>query len=85
MRILIQITEETIRNNVMDSVTDCMDNGWIAFPDNASMEQFVTDCTQSVMDSYETSEYYPRPYVPDYTDIVMDNAKWDGYLTEGGE
>ena len=85
MRILVKITDEDIRYNVENAIKECTENDWISVPEASAMEEFIQDCVQQVVDNYETSEYYPRPYVPDYTDIVMDNAKWDGYMTEGGE
>ena len=83
MKVITQITDDFIRYNIEDSISDLMSDGFLDFPSEREKEQFIIDCMNEVIESYESSDYYDSVYVPHYDDIVYDNAKWDGYLTEG--
>ena len=85
MKVIMQITDDSIRYNIEDSIADLMSDGILEFPSEQEKEQFILDCMNEVIEDYETSDYYDSVYVPNYDDIVYDNAKWNGYLTEGDE
>ena len=85
MKVIMQITDDSIRYNIEDSITDLEYDGILEFPSEHEKEQFILDCMKEVIENYETNDYYDSVYVPHYDDIVYDNAKWDGYLTEGDE
>lgn len=77
----IMITDETIRCNVTDAVKECEEEKWISFPDNSARSELIDECMETIVASYETSEYYASVYNPDYMTIVLDNAELYGYCT----
>ena len=85
MKIIMQVTDESIRYEIEDVITEFTDDKILDFPSEQEKEQFIVDCMNEVIQSYETSEYYDCVYVPHYNEIVYDNAKFDGYLTEEGK
>lgn len=85
MKVIMQVTDDSIRYNIEDSITDLEYDGILEFPSEQEKEQFILDCMSEVIENYETSDYYDSVYVPNYNDIVYDSAKWNGYLTEGDE
>ncbi len=82
MKVILSITDETIRSNVTDAVKECEEENWIAFPNDTARSEFIEECVQEVIDNYETSDYYDHMYEPDYEEIVLDNAKWYEYCVE---
>ena len=80
MKVIHQITDDIIRQNVDDELKECENEGWLVIPDAATRSDFVEECTDEIIASYESSDYYSRPYTPNYTDTVLDLADFYGYL-----
>ena len=82
MKILYCVTDETVRLNVSDAVSACLEDNQIAFPDDSAREAFETDLFETICDRVETESYYGSPSDIDYEEEVLDMAKLYNYLTE---
>lgn len=78
MKVLYMVTDETIRSEIENAVSECEEENWIVFPDPVSRSEFMEDCIQSTVDKFELYE----TYTPNYEEIVLDMASLYGYETE---
>lgn len=84
MKIVYQVTvtDEDVRQNVLDMVDELEEDGWIEFPNDEAREVFITDCAEVVCDKCEDDYYDAPPKREDYRNEVLDLAREYGYTTE---
>lgn len=80
-KIIVQITDETVKNNVEDTIKECTEEGWIDIPQD-EMPEFVQECVETIIDSYELHERDIQEFHVDYQDVVLEIAQMYGYLLD---
>ena len=80
MRILFQLTDETVRIQIETATEDLEKEGQIKFPDDNAREEFIDDCTECIRDNIENMICCDLFTEPDYYDIVLDTAEIYGYV-----
>ena len=71
------ITDEDIRIDIENTVREQEEDSQVSFPDEAARAEFIDDCVESTIYSFEIYEHY----CPDYDSIVLDTAGIYGYLS----
>lgn len=82
MKIISQVTDESIRWNVLDAIEELEEDEVIQFPDDDARNDFINECVERIIDNYETYDHDPCGYTPNYEDEVCDLAVWDGYAKD---
>ena len=82
---------EEIRFEVEDAMKEAEENGWISFDswqdcpfadyssESDAREDFIEYIIEHVLESEENDYCYPDRYIPNYGDLVADNADDFGY------
>lgn len=80
MRIVYQltITDDDVRQNVKAVVNELESDSVIAFPDEESKLDFITDCADIIIDKFDDGFYDDGN--PNYEVAVLDNARDYDYL-----
>ena len=82
MKIVLTVTDESIRYEVEDALRECEENEWIIFPSQEAREKFIQDCVEDVIERYEL---YDFAYHPDYSELVWSLAEDCDYTTDKAE
>lgn len=80
-KILAMVTDETVRFDIHDAISNLEEERMIEIPEDARAE-FEDECVQTVIDAYELHELDLFRYNPDYEETVLDIATSYGYLKE---
>jgi len=80
-KIIVQITDETVKNNVEDTIKECTEEGWIDIPQD-EMAEFVQECVDEIVEACEFHERDRQHYDIDYEDIVLDLAHTYGWCLD---
>ena len=70
-RIVLQITDTTIKYDVEDALKEMEDNDEIEFPTIETRDEFITECVENIIERYE---FYDYEFTPDYDEIVYELA-----------
>ena len=76
MRINIVINDDTIEQDVIETLESIEEDCGIEFPNEEERNEFINDCVNVIIDKYE---FYER-YTPDYNDEIYELAKEFGYM-----
>ena len=72
------LTDEDVRSGIEQAAAGLEEENQIRFPDPEAREEFIEDCTDSVLDKFDRYEIYS----PDYTAEILDAARLYHYLTD---
>lgn len=78
MRINITINDDTIYEDVQDTIDSMLEYEEIEFPTRDDRYEFATEVTETIIDRYCNNPYY----VPHYYDECLYLAKLYGYAKD---
>lgn len=76
MRIQITINDDTIRDDVVQTVEDMEQDGFIRFPADGDRAEFIADMTDCIIDKFLMYD----DYMPNYHNEILDLADGFGYI-----